>query len=269
MHGRRGSEATRDLYTERVSEQTSTPPGWHPDPQDPSRQRWWDGARWTEHLHPAAAPAAPAAQQQGYQPKQQAAHYPRTAQQPAASYPQAAQQPAASYPQAEQYQPYSAASGQPGAPQAINTSTPWIWLIIGLPVLTSLFVLFYDWRGYIEASIESPTGSLDAMTSPGYLLIVLSGWLSYALCVLFAFLDMRTLSRRGLQRPFHWAWAFLSSAVYAIGRSVVAGSRTGRPQPTLWAAIGAVVLSLVIGIIVLVIVFSATGEIIGSSIPSS
>jgi len=32
------------------------PPGWHADPQDPRRWRWWDGARWTEHV--SAGPSA-------------------------------------------------------------------------------------------------------------------------------------------------------------------------------------------------------------------
>src|SRR5690554_5107130 len=32
---------------------TGLPPaGWHPDPHDPSRLRWWDGTEWTAHVHP-------------------------------------------------------------------------------------------------------------------------------------------------------------------------------------------------------------------------
>jgi uncharacterized protein (AIM24 family) len=27
---------------------------WHPDPQDPSQLRWWDGTQWTEHTAPIA-----------------------------------------------------------------------------------------------------------------------------------------------------------------------------------------------------------------------
>ncbi|MDI3386854.1 DUF2510 domain-containing protein [Streptomyces sp. B-S-A8] len=41
----------------------TTPPGWYPDPAAPSLERWWDGARWTEHTRaadaPGAVPAAP------------------------------------------------------------------------------------------------------------------------------------------------------------------------------------------------------------------
>lgn len=37
--------------------QSTTPPGWYPDPNNATLQRWWDGTTWTEHT----APAAPAA----------------------------------------------------------------------------------------------------------------------------------------------------------------------------------------------------------------
>lgn len=39
----------------------STPPGWHPDPQNRAQLRWWSGAAWTQHVRqvpPAAAPSA-------------------------------------------------------------------------------------------------------------------------------------------------------------------------------------------------------------------
>ena len=31
---------------------TPVPAGWYPDPANPAAVRWWDGGRWTEHVHP-------------------------------------------------------------------------------------------------------------------------------------------------------------------------------------------------------------------------
>jgi hypothetical protein len=33
--------------------------GWYPDPQDPSRRRWWDGQRWGELAPQSDAPETP------------------------------------------------------------------------------------------------------------------------------------------------------------------------------------------------------------------
>jgi len=33
--------------------QNTTPPGWYPQPNDPTTKRWWDGTQWTENTAPA------------------------------------------------------------------------------------------------------------------------------------------------------------------------------------------------------------------------
>lgn len=47
---------------------SGTPAGWYRDPQDPRLLRWFDGARWTQHVQPAPVP----------QPQRPASLQPRT-----------------------------------------------------------------------------------------------------------------------------------------------------------------------------------------------
>ena len=38
-----------------MSDSPENPAGWYPDPQMAGTQRYWDGARWTEHRAPMPA----------------------------------------------------------------------------------------------------------------------------------------------------------------------------------------------------------------------
>ncbi|MGO4612150.1 hypothetical protein AB4142_38020, partial [Variovorax sp. 2RAF20] len=55
---------------------------------------------------------------------------------------------------------------------------------------------------------------------PMYFVVVGIGWLLTAAGIVFSWLDFRELTRRGVERPFHWAWSFLG-IVYPIGRSII------------------------------------------------
>ncbi|MDN4642015.1 DUF2510 domain-containing protein [Agreia sp. PsM10] len=127
--------------------------------------------------------------------------------------------------------------------------TPWIWLIVLLPLLSIVELLFWDMDAYMASSISATRDPLAQYSDPGYLLIQGSSWLFYAVTVLFAFLDRRVLLQRGFDRPFHWAWTFLGSTVYIIGRSVIVRRRSGRGLLPIWVTIGVFVVSLVVAIV--------------------
>lgn len=121
--------------------------------------------------------------------------------------------------------------------------------------MLQLFTLFLiDWEQFLLISLTDPraAGQLGMVTTPGYLTATALGWVGNALIMLFAYLDWRELRRRGVSRPFHWAWSFIvlagTSAVYPIGRSVVARRRTGRGMAPLWIATATIVLSVVVAI---------------------
>lgn len=62
------------------------PAAWYPDPNKPQQLRWWDGSKWTEHVHAQQAPPGPQAASApahppstaGAAPRQKKAWYKRT-----------------------------------------------------------------------------------------------------------------------------------------------------------------------------------------------
>jgi len=178
----------------------SAPAGWYPDPAGSPRRRYWDGARWTEHLEQAASPA------------------------------------------------------QLRAPEGTNPNTVWIWLVVLLPLVPLAGLLLVDWRGMIDDILANPDDPFAGYRAlgPGYAIMLALGVITNALAIVFGWLDWRELVRRGVPQPFHWAWGFTAlvgtSAVYPIGRAVVARRRTGRGIAPMWATIAVLVVSFAVGV---------------------
>lgn len=183
--------------------------------------------------------------------------YPVGDQQPGGpAYP--AQQPA--YPG----QPSYPGGSDPGQPRRtdVSPSTPFFWVIVLLPLTGLLIFTMVDLHAYLsdimrvaEAGADPSTGAVPMMpTPPGLLIGQLISWAAYALTVVLAFFDWRTLRNRGIDRPFPWPWAFLS-LVYVIGRSVVVKRRTGRG-----------LAPLVVYIVVVVGVFVVSSAIVASAV---
>jgi hypothetical protein len=146
------------------------------------------------------------------------------------------------------------------APAGTKPHTPWIWLIVVLPLLPMLALMTIDWSSLIDLSDPTGQSAFALYAHPAYWLATLGGWVSYGLCAWFAYLDWRELGRRGVPQPFHFAWVFLSGVVYVIGRSVVVRRRTGEGIAPMWAAIGTMVLGLGMGIYVTVAVMAPLFE---------
>lgn len=140
--------------------------------------------------------------------------------------------------------PYSTTTAaQLKAPEGTGWNTVWIWFIVFVPMIPVLALLLDDWSKIID--VNDPTGlsTMAFLFSPGYLIALLGGWLVYGLSVWFAYLDFTELNTRQVPQPFHWAWTFLSSAVYVIGRSVVVRRRTGSGISPMWWEIATLVVT--------------------------
>lgn len=217
-------------------------PGWYPDPTDPSRVRWWDGSYWGQQSAPAGASAASPA------PAEPAPPAPA---EPAPAYTAQAAPSVTPWPSAA---PAVARTG-PSAPGAA-TDTIWIYLAIIAGTLPMFTIFLMDWDGYLDVMVEmsgrpsADAGSAMVSWVGGILLITLLSYVFLGLSVLFAWLDWRELRRRGIDKPFHWAFAFfaliVTIGVYVIGRTVVVKRETGKGLTALWVWIGVTVLGFVV-----------------------
>lgn len=140
------------------------------------------------------------------------------------------------------------AGARPPLPEGAPIYTPFIWLIVLLPLLSSVAIWFYQpVLPRLTADGRPATADPAATFTPGYFVFTGFSLVIYALSVVFAYLDHRALLRIGLVRPFSWAWEFLSPLVYVIGRSVVVRS-VARPRGLLpvWILIAVTVVNLVV-----------------------
>jgi len=143
----------------------------------------------------------------------------------------------------------------PAAPA--GTKTVWIWLVVLLPLAQLIPLLFIDWGSLVDAASVTNVSGMAFITSPAYLVSTFGGWVVYGLCALFAYFDWKQLKAAGVPQPFHFAWVFLSSVVYVIGRSVVVKRRTGQGIAPLWVAIGTLVVSFGVAIYIAVSVVAS------------
>jgi hypothetical protein len=216
------------------------PAGWYPVAAGSPQQRWWDGGRWTEHVYGPTTPVAQAAVQQAYG---------------------AAATPAAIL----------------RAPEGVKPGTAWFWLLaVGAPVLTLLDLIpTAIYLSQVIGGDTSDPASLAASTfSPAYLLVALSGWFIYAVCIVFGLLDWRELKARGVPKPFHWAWSFFViavgwPAVYVIGRAVVVKRRTGSGMAPLWVFIGLQVVVFIASFVVAITAFTAFLNAFSNLLPNA
>lgn len=140
----------------------------------------------------------------------------------------------------------ASASQPPQVAAGTPANTPFIWAVVLLPLLSLLTFAFWDIESYMRRTAE---GDPFALFEPGYVLITATSWLLFGATVVLSFLDYRQLQRRGFVRPFHWAWSFLSSLVYVIGRAVVIGNRGGSAWGPIWVLAAVTVVSVTVALI--------------------
>ena len=133
---------------------------------------------------------------------------------------------------------------QPLAPETVVYTVP-LWIIVLLPLLSTLGVVLIPTASLSAAFDPQSAGQLQSF-DPSTMLRNLLSLFIYGTTVALAYADRRTLLGAGYVRPFHWAWAFLSTGVYVIGRSIIVQRRIGRGLPPIWIWVGITVLGFIV-----------------------
>ncbi len=187
-------------------------PGWYPDPAGSGRLQWWDGSGWTgQYGGPPLPVPAPAP---GSVPGRPLPRLPR-----------------------------------PRLGDDVPVYNPYIWIITALPLIPLLFLMLWNPVLRVRPAGPGQVRELDptSVFTPPYFLLIGSGLLIYVVGALLAYLDWDKLRSEGVVRPFHWAWAFLSRELYAVGRSVVVHEvAPKRGLAPIWAVVGVTTLSIAV-----------------------
>jgi len=157
----------------------------------------------------------------------------------------------------EAYTPAATTAAAATAPAGTPSYNLWIWLVVLVPYLSLPFIFFFDFGGiFSPENLQDPAAmeraQLELFFSPAYLLLIAVGYITTGLAIFFAYKDWRSLQAAGVERPFHWAFAFLNlvvGPVYAIGRSVIVKRRTGHGSAVMWVTIGMIVLSIIVVVV--------------------
>ena len=142
----------------------------------------------------------------------------------------------------------SATIAAPATSTGSGPYTLWLWIIIGLLAVSFLSLVTFDFQGYVLASAYSVNDPF-AIFTPGYFLMLGVSFIAYWGTVALAFFDHKELKARGIVSPFHWAFAFISSLVYLVGRSIVLKRRIGSGMLPLWVSVGYVVACVIVVIV--------------------
>jgi hypothetical protein len=143
---------------------------------------------------------------------------------------------------------------------------PWpVWGIAVLPLVTVASLVLVDLKGSARALLVATEAHLvtPPPLSVGFVVAQLLSVAASVAVMVLAFLDRRLLMRRGVVRPFHWAWSLVPLA-YLIGRAVVLKRRVGRGTSPLWLHL---LLSVGVGAVEGVVVTSAVASVFADRLP--